>query len=75
MPKDKYAGSDPDPTPFLFVSPEQKRADQVNTLINSSRVARFFVVQNTKTGKNLSNYHKLYQMSLKYNKTPFGFLV
>ena len=29
MPKDKYAGSDPDPTPYLFVSPEQKRADQV----------------------------------------------
>ena len=29
MPKDKYAGSDPDPTQFLFVSPEQKRADQV----------------------------------------------
>jgi hypothetical protein len=29
MPKDKYAGTDPDPRPFLYVSPEQKRADQV----------------------------------------------
>jgi len=32
MPKDKYAGSDPDPSPFLFVSPEQKRADQVKII-------------------------------------------
>jgi hypothetical protein len=34
------------------------------------RVARFFLVQNTKTGKNTPNYHKLYQMSVKYNKRP-----
>ena len=33
MPKDKYAGSDPDPTQFLFVSPEQKRADQVGLFL------------------------------------------
>ena len=33
MPKDKYAGSDPDPTQFLFVSPEQKRADQVGPFL------------------------------------------
>jgi hypothetical protein len=31
------------------------------------RVARFFLVQNTKTGKNIPNYHELYQMSIKYN--------
>jgi hypothetical protein len=33
-----------------------------------TRVARFFLVQNTKTGKNIPNYHKLYQISIKYNK-------
>jgi hypothetical protein len=30
------------------------------------RVARFFLVQNTKTGENIPNYHKLYQMAIKY---------
>jgi hypothetical protein len=34
------------------------------------RVARFFLVQNTKTGKYITNYHELYQMSIKYNKRP-----
>jgi hypothetical protein len=34
------------------------------------RVARFFLLQNTKTGENVPNYHKLYQMSIKYNKRP-----
>jgi hypothetical protein len=34
----------------------------------SSRVARFFLVQHTKTGKNVPNYHKIYQMSIKYTK-------
>jgi hypothetical protein len=33
-----------------------------------TRVARFFLVQNTKTGKNIPNYHELYQISIKYNK-------
>jgi hypothetical protein len=28
------------------------------------------LVQNTKTGKNIPNHHKLYQMSIKYNKRP-----
>jgi hypothetical protein len=32
------------------------------------RVARFVLVQNTKTGKNIPNYHELYQMSIKYKK-------
>jgi hypothetical protein len=39
-------------------------------LIAQSRVARFFLVQNTKTGKNIPNFHKLYQMSIKYSKRP-----
>jgi hypothetical protein len=30
------------------------------------RVARFFLVQNTKTGKIKPNYHKIYQMAIKY---------
>jgi hypothetical protein len=33
-------------------------------------VARFFLVQNTKMGENIPNYHELYQMSIKYNKRP-----
>jgi hypothetical protein len=32
------------------------------------RVARFFLVQ--KTGKNIPNYNKIYQMSIKYTKRP-----
>jgi hypothetical protein len=32
-------------------------------------VARFFLVQNTKTGKHIPNFHEQYQMSIKYNKT------
>jgi hypothetical protein len=35
-----------------------------------SRVARFFLVQNTKTVKNIPNYQELYQMSIKNNKRP-----
>jgi hypothetical protein len=35
-------------------------------------VARFLLVQNTKTGENIPNYHKLYQMSIKYNKRPLN---
>jgi hypothetical protein len=40
------------------------------TFIIVSRVARFFLVQNTKTGKNMPNYHELYQMSISYNTRP-----
>jgi hypothetical protein len=29
-------------------------------------VARFFLAQNTKTGKNIPNDHKTYQMAIKY---------
>jgi hypothetical protein len=32
----------------------------------ATRVARFFVVQHTKTGKNLPNDHKIYKMAIKY---------
>jgi hypothetical protein len=34
------------------------------------RVARFFLVQNTKMGKNIPSYHELYQISIKYSKRP-----
>jgi hypothetical protein len=37
--------------------------------MDMDRVARFLLVQNTKTRKNIPNYHELYQMSIKYNKT------
>jgi hypothetical protein len=40
-------------------------------LLLLSRVARFFLVQTTKTGKMyVPNNHKVYQMSIKYNKRP-----
>jgi hypothetical protein len=32
------------------------------------RVARFLFVQNTKMGKNIPNYHEIYQMSIKLTK-------
>jgi hypothetical protein len=31
-----------------------------------SRVAKFFLVQNTKAGKNIPIYHKIYQLAKKY---------
>jgi hypothetical protein len=30
------------------------------------RVARFFLLQHTKTGENIPNYHKIYQTAIKY---------
>jgi hypothetical protein len=33
-----------------------------------TRVARFFLVQDTKTGKNVPNEHKMLQMIIKYTK-------
>jgi hypothetical protein len=35
-----------------------------------ARVARFFLVQNTKWGKNIPNYHKIYQMTITYFQWP-----
>jgi hypothetical protein len=32
------------------------------------RVARFFLVQHTKPGKNIPNVHKIYQILIKYPK-------
>jgi hypothetical protein len=61
-----------------FVGPPNCLANtprfKVNTCVLRStlatRVARFFLVQNTKTGKNIPNYRELYQMSIEYNKRP-----
>jgi hypothetical protein len=35
-----------------------------------SRVARFFLVQHTKTGKNLQNDQKIYQMAINFFQWP-----
>jgi hypothetical protein len=35
-----------------------------------TRVARFFFVHHTKMGRNIPNYHKIYQMALKYTNWP-----
>jgi hypothetical protein len=34
----------------------------------ASKVARFFLVHDTKTGKNVPNEHKMYQMNTKFTK-------
>jgi hypothetical protein len=36
------------------------------------RVARFFLVQYTKTWKNIPYYYKIYQMAVKYIKCPLN---
>jgi hypothetical protein len=36
----------------------------------TTRVARFFLVHDTKTGKNAPNEHKMYQMVIKYPGCP-----
>jgi hypothetical protein len=33
---------------------------------HDDKVARFFLLQHTKTGKNTSNFHKIYQIAMKY---------
>jgi hypothetical protein len=38
--------------------------------VRQTRVARFFLVQNTKTGEYIPYYYELYQMSIKYNNRP-----
>jgi hypothetical protein len=35
-----------------------------------TRVARFFLLRDTKTGKNVPHEHKMYQMVIKYPKCP-----
>jgi hypothetical protein len=42
----------------------RKRFQKTGVIANGSRVARFFLVQNTKTAKNIPNYHEPYQMSV-----------
>jgi hypothetical protein len=34
------------------------------------RIARFFFVHDTKTGKNVPNEYKMHQMVIKYPKSP-----
>jgi hypothetical protein len=52
------------------------KIDKKMHLLNGFRVARFFLVQNTKTGENSPNYHKMYRMVIrtqiyiKYSKWP-----
>jgi hypothetical protein len=33
-------------------------------------IARFFLVQHTKTGKNVPNEHEMYRVVIKYPKCP-----
>jgi hypothetical protein len=50
----------------LLKSLTRSRPQRVND--DSSRFARFILVQHTKTGKNLPNGHKTYQLIVKYYK-------
>jgi hypothetical protein len=43
----------------------QSREAQLFVPALCTRVARFFLVQHTKTGENIPNYHKVYQMAVK----------
>jgi hypothetical protein len=36
------------------------------------RVDRFFLVHDTKTGKNVPNEYKMYQMAIKYRQSPLN---
>jgi hypothetical protein len=51
-----------------MISPEINRKNACSTWIGRHQGCQIFLVQNTKTGKNIPNYHELYQMSIKYNK-------
>jgi hypothetical protein len=39
-------------------------------LVRGDRVSRFFLVHDTKTGKNVPNEYKMYQMVIKYTQSP-----
>jgi hypothetical protein len=41
-------------------------------MVVTVRVARFFLVQNTKTGKNIPNNHKINQIEMKYFQRPLN---
>jgi hypothetical protein len=51
--------------PWLPLAPATRRTQIV------SRVARFFLVQHTKTGKIYKNDHKIHQMAITYTKWPY----
>jgi hypothetical protein len=49
---------------------DKKAADFFHAKVQSSRVARFFLVLDTKTGKNGPTRHKMYQRVIKFPKCP-----
>jgi hypothetical protein len=62
----RQRGSDIEKKRFLSIQNFATLLTGINQL--SSGVARFFSVQHTKTGENIPNRGKLYQMVLKYTK-------
>jgi hypothetical protein len=46
----------------------QLRSHNKRTSHHAAKVARFFLVRDTKTGKNVPNEHKMYQIFIKYPK-------
>jgi hypothetical protein len=52
---------------FAMAENDFKSAERVS----KSRVARFFSLQHTKIGKYVPNYHKIYQIDLKYIKWTY----
>jgi hypothetical protein len=43
---------------------------KMTSLLNHTRVARFFLVQTYQSGKNVTNDHKLYQTAINHAKWP-----
>jgi hypothetical protein len=60
--------------PHAFLkSHEWEKDDNIcidDEIVLETRVARFFMLQHTKTGKNVPNNQKIYQMAIKYAKWP-----
>jgi hypothetical protein len=53
---------------MLYFSPACDSGKSPNVVY--IRVARFFLAQHTKMGRNIPNYHKIYQITSKYTKLP-----
>jgi hypothetical protein len=58
---------------FTTKDGENPKDERPNSRQDWIRVARFFLIQNTKTGKYITNNHKRYQMAknvpnVRYNK-------
>jgi hypothetical protein len=54
----------------ILVETEAQNRHFMAIIYMQNRVASFFLVHDTKTGKNVPNEHTMFQMGLKYPKRP-----